>query len=108
MSLPFADLPLYFENAAGQVREHPDEYAVIYYHAGQRHLTDFVALLTQAGQLLLRRGWDRLLSDQQAMTPYTPAEETWLATYWAGHRVARPTQLWHAVVQPPDPLPAPE
>lgn len=100
--MPFDDLLLYFENAAGQVREHPAGYAVVCYSLGKRQPETFEALGTQVGKLLLARQWHRLLSDQREMTPLSEAEKRWIAEQWLTHRVPRPATLREAVLLPAD------
>ena len=56
-------LSVVFSNAAGELVEHPAGYGLIRYRAGKRSEGDIAAMLTQAGALLLRRGWPNLLSD---------------------------------------------
>ena len=63
--MPFFKLPLYFENSAGQVREHPAGYEIICYAPGKRPPGGFQALGTQLGRLLVARRWRRMLSDQR-------------------------------------------
>ncbi|MGI4742832.1 MAG: hypothetical protein ACRYG7_47345 [Janthinobacterium lividum] len=100
--MPFAPLSLYFENAAGQVREHPAGYAVICYSLGKRQPETFEALAVQLGRLLLLRGWHRLLSDQREMTPLSEAEKTWITDEWLTGKIRRPAALWEAVLVPVD------
>jgi hypothetical protein len=79
-------LPIYFKNAAATLREHPDGYVVFEYHAGKREFADFQAALTHTGNLLRRRGWDKILGDQRLMSPFTPEETAWVTTYWGDHQ----------------------
>ncbi|MGI4862592.1 MAG: hypothetical protein ACRYFZ_01625 [Janthinobacterium lividum] len=99
----FKDLPLYFENAAGHVREHPVGYAIVCYHAGERYELDLEVLLVHAGQLLRARGWNRLLSDQRLMTPYTLVEKTWVNAFWASQQGSHLGKFWLAVLATPLP-----
>lgn len=80
--LPFAGLPVYFQNAVGRLLEHPAGYIVFQYNPGKRVLADFQALLTQAGLLLRRNRWHRILADQRLMAPFTDGETAWASTYW--------------------------
>jgi hypothetical protein len=100
--MPFETSPLYFENATGQVRENPAGYVVVSYSAGKRTIAEFNTLLTKAGQLLLARKWQRMLSDQRLMATFTEEEKVWSAEHWLGQRIARPTQLWVAMLVPLD------
>ena len=89
---------LYHENPAGQLLEHPDGYAVLRYAAGKRAPTEFQALVTHLGQLLLRRGWTCFLSDTRLMEPLSEAEKAWINTYWLDGKMHRPAQLQGAVL----------
>ncbi|MDO7851361.1 hypothetical protein [Hymenobacter convexus] len=80
--LPFAGLPVYFQNAAGRLLEHPAGYIVFQYHPGKRALPDFQALLTHTSQLLRRNRWHRVLADQHRMVPFTEEETAWVTTFW--------------------------
>ena len=51
----YSALPVYFQNAAVTLYEHPDGYAIFAYQPGMRRLEDFQAALTHLGSLL-RRG----------------------------------------------------
>jgi hypothetical protein len=75
-------LPLYFENAAGRLLEHPDQYVIFQYHAGPRKFTDLQALLTHTGILLRRNKWHKLLGDQRLMAPFSEEESKWIVEFW--------------------------
>lgn len=87
---------LYFENAAGRLLEHPDNYAIFQYHPGKRKLGDFQALLTHTGLLLSRNGWNRLLGDQRQMSPFTEEENAWIVGHWLGS--LRSASIYAAVI----------
>ena len=91
--MPFKEAPLYYANAVGQVRKHPAGYAILCYAVGPRQQLLYEALLTQVGHLLLSRGWNRLLSDQRVMAPFTEAEKAWSVEHWLGQKIARPSLL---------------
>lgn len=74
------NLSLYFENAAGRLLEHPDQYVILQYHPGKRAFTDLQALLTHTGILLRRNSWHKLLGDQRLMTPFTEEGSKWEST----------------------------
>lgn len=76
------NLPLYFENAAGRLLEHPDQYVIFQYHPGPRKFTDLQALLTHTGFLLRRNNWHKLLVDQRPMAPFTEEESKWIVEFW--------------------------
>ncbi|NML64843.1 hypothetical protein HHL22_06455 [Hymenobacter sp. RP-2-7] len=96
--MPFTSLPLYFENTAGYVREHPAGYGVICYGAGKREAGSFVELGTRLGQLLVARRWTRFISDQRLLAPLSEAEKSWVTEYWIGQRVPRPAHLIEAIL----------
>lgn len=95
---------LYFNNAAGHVWAHPLDYVLICYCAGARQGAELAVLLTHAGRLLRTRGWNRVLSDQRLMAPYTPVEDAWVQAYWASQQAARADRLWVAIVAAPSPM----
>jgi len=73
----------YFENAVGRLLEHPaGQYISVEYRTGPRQLGELQAFLSQAGQLLAHRGWDKLLCHYGIMTPFTPEELAWITEYW--------------------------
>ena len=96
--MPFSKLQLYFENQAGQVREHPAGYGVITYKAGKREPGTFEALGTHLGRLLLARQWHRFVSDQRLLAPLTEAEKEWTTTRWVNQHELRPAQLSEAIL----------
>jgi hypothetical protein len=77
-----ASLPLYFENAAGRLLEHPNQYVIFQYHPGKREFTDLQALLTHTGILLRRNKWHKVLGDQRQMAPFTEQESKWIVEFW--------------------------
>jgi hypothetical protein len=91
-------LPLYFENAAGRLLEHPDQYVVFQYKAGPRKFSDLQALLTHTGILLRRHNWHKLLGDQRLMAPFTPEESQWIVEYWLDTRHQRTGGIYGAVL----------
>ena len=93
-------LSVVFSNAAGELVEHPAGYGLIRYRAGKRSEGDIAAMLTQAGALLLRRGWTALLSDNRQMAPLTEAEKAWVVAHWQGRQIARPAHVRVAIPAP--------
>ncbi|WP_310394696.1 STAS/SEC14 domain-containing protein [Hymenobacter sp.] len=73
---------IYFENSVGRIWEEPDAYLRLEYRPGPREETHFRALLNHLAQALARRGWHRILVDQQAMAPFSPGEQEWMTTQW--------------------------
>lgn len=80
--MPLNPHAIYFENPVGRLSEHADAYAIVHYKPGKREFSDFQALLTHLGQLLQRRGWHKVLTDQRAMTPFTEQERTFIRERW--------------------------
>jgi hypothetical protein len=84
---------VYFENAIGRITEHPEGYAFVLYHDVPRQLFELRALLTHLGQLLLRRGWHRILVDMHLIKPLSEAEKALVTKEWYGRQIARPEQV---------------
>jgi hypothetical protein len=93
-----ASLSLYFENAAGRLLEHPDQYVIFQYHAGKRKFADLQALLTHTGILLRRNNWHKLLGDQRLMVPFTEEESKWIVEYWLDGPQQRAGGLYGAIL----------
>ncbi|WP_022826348.1 hypothetical protein [Hymenobacter norwichensis] len=91
--MPTTGHSVYFENAIGRITEDPNEYAFVQYYPVPRQLIELRALLTHLGQLLLRRGWHRVLVDMHLIPPLSEAEKTLLTQDWYGGSIARPAQL---------------
>jgi hypothetical protein len=100
--MPTTGLSIYFQNAAGQILEHPDGYAHVRYHAGLRRPDEYTALLIHLGHLLRRRGWRRVLGDQRLMMPLRQGEKKWLLEQWFTGKVERPAYLITAIIAPLD------
>jgi hypothetical protein len=96
--MPAAQPLLYFENAVGRLYEHPDGYALFRFKPGNRRLSELQGLLTQARQLLERRGWHRFLADQTLLAPFTAEESVWITDHWSTASAQRPGGLYGAVV----------
>ena len=93
-------LRTYFENPAGRLLEHSvGDYIVVEYGTGPRQLTELQAFLTQAGQLLARRGWDKLRCSQGLMSAFTPEETEWV-THWFTKGTQRKAMLYGALLLP--------
>ncbi|GAA4356160.1 hypothetical protein GCM10023185_19710 [Hymenobacter saemangeumensis] len=95
-------LSVFFENAAGQVLEHPDGYALVRHHAGKRKADDLNTLVACTGRLLMKRSWHRVLDDQRHMAPLTPDEKQWVLEKWYTGQTDRPVYIITAVVVPDD------
>lgn len=90
--------PIYFENAVGRILEHPDGYAWVLYKDAPRTITEFRALLTHLGQLLLRRRWSRILVDMHLIQPLSELEKQFLIAEWYSRIIARPEKVCVAYV----------
>jgi hypothetical protein len=96
-------LRLFFENPVGRLLEQPvGGYLVVEYYKGPRKLSDLQAFLTQAGQLLALRGWDRLIANQGQMPAFTPEEAEWVSQYWFTRTQQRTDLLHGAMLLPHD------
>ena len=93
---------LYFENAVGRLYGHPDGYAVFRFNAGKRKLSELQTLLTQVRRLLELNRWNRFLTDQRLLTPYTPEEVAWVVDHWCHAAAEHPGGLFGAVVMAHD------
>ena len=91
-------LPVYFENPVGRLLEHPNGYAIVQYKSEKRKMNELQAFLTHASQLLLRRGWHKLLGDQRVMTAFTEEEQTWIKENWLRQPITANTTIYGAVL----------
>jgi hypothetical protein len=89
---------IYFKNSAGCLWEEPAAYIRLDYYAGVRSETQFQALLTHAQQAMKRHGWTRMLVNQQAMSAFTPTEESWMINDWLPRAVRDAGYRYGAVV----------
>jgi hypothetical protein len=100
--LILSGLPIYYENLIGRLYEHPDGYVVVDYKAGKRNFVDYQAFLNHLENLLKRRGWNKMLANQRAMSPFTEEERTWIREQWltVSHAIQR--EMVAAVLLPED------
>ena len=80
--MPPVPRSLYFENSIGRIWEEPEGYLRLEYKPSPREAVQFRALLTHAAQALSRHQWSNILVDQRQMSPFTPAEQTWMTGEW--------------------------
>lgn len=80
--MPAASRTIYFKNNVGCLWEEPEDYLHLEYYPGPREEVQFRALLTHGRQAMQRRGWSRMLVNQQRMSPFTPSEESWMMNEW--------------------------
>jgi hypothetical protein len=98
---PSATPHTYFENSVGRLLEHPaGHYISVEYRTGPRQLSELQEFLSHAGQLLARRGWDKLLSHQGLMTAFSPEEIEWITGYWRTKAQQRTDMLYGALLLP--------
>lgn len=85
----------------GRLLEHPaGHYISVEYHAGPRQLSELQAFLSHAGQLLARRGWDKLRGQEGLMASFTPEEIEWITGYWRTKAQQRTDMLYGALLLP--------
>ncbi|TGD79690.1 hypothetical protein [Hymenobacter wooponensis] len=100
--MPFLASSLYFENAVGKLYEQADSYAFVQYKSGKRAFPDLQAFLTHLAQLLRRRGWYKMLTDQRQMSQFTQEERLWIRDTWLTGPQAVSHELLAAVLLPED------
>lgn len=98
MHMPAVSRSIYFENGVGRIWEEPEAYLRLEYRSGPREEMQFRALLNHLAQALSRRGWHRILVDQQAMIPFTPSEQEWMVGQWLPRAVRENGYRYGAVV----------
>ena len=96
--MPVVARTIYFENGVGRIWEEPDAYLRLEYRSGPREEMQFRALLNHLAQALSRRGWDSILVDQQAMTPFSPEEQAWMVSHWLPRAVRENGYRYGAVL----------
>jgi hypothetical protein len=89
-----------FSNAVGTIEAHPQGYAIVRYHPGTVEIPALQELLTQLGQLLLRRGWRKVLVDSRALAVFRPEVKDWTRTNWLAPVIPRPPDLVLATLLP--------
>jgi len=77
-----ASRTIYFKNNVGCLWEEPEAYLRLEYYPGPREEVQFRSLLTHVRQAMQRRSWSRMLVNQQQMSAFTPAEESWMMNEW--------------------------
>lgn len=96
--MPAAFRTIYFKNSSGCIWEEPAAYLRLDYYPGARADGQFKALLTHVRQAMQRRGWGRLLINQQQMSPFTPTEESWMIDEWLSQAVRENGYRYGAVL----------
>ncbi|NML65515.1 hypothetical protein HHL22_09895 [Hymenobacter sp. RP-2-7] len=100
--MPTSAATTVFTNAAGTLLAHPAGYAEVRYAPTPLRIADLQPLLTQLGQLLLQRGWYRILLDGRQLKPLSDAVKQWTQANWTAAGIARPAHLELATLLPTD------
>ena len=93
-----AELTPLFANTAGQLTAEPTGFLRVHWFAQPRTLADTQALFTNMARLLKQRGWSRILVNQVAMRPFSPAEQQWVSQEWLPQAVREAGYRTGAVV----------
>lgn len=75
-------------------------YLAIEYYTGPRMPTELQAFLLQAGYMLSRWGWDKLLTAHLSMPDFTPEEIEEIKAYWRANVSQSPSLLYGALLLP--------
>lgn len=89
---------IYFKNSIGCIWEEPQAYLRLDYYPGLREEAQFRSMLTHLRHAMQRRGWSRVLINQQQMSPFTPVEESWMVNEWLPQAVHENGYRYGAVV----------
>ena len=89
-----------FTNAVGTIEEHASGYAVVRYHPVMVEIPALRDLLEHLGQLLLRRGWHKVLVDVRTLTVFRQEVKDWARANWIAPVIARPPHLVLATLLP--------
>jgi hypothetical protein len=98
--IPMPTATTLFNNAAGTLEAHPQGYAIVRYHPGTVEIPALQELLTRLGQLLLQRGWRKVLVDTRALAVFRPEVKDWARANWIAPVIARPPELILATLLP--------
>ena len=93
-----ADLPVLFTNSAGRLLADPAGFLRTCWAAEPRTLADTQALFSMMGEALWQRNWCKILVNQVAMQPFSPAEQQWVAQEWLPQAVVHDGYRYGAVV----------
>jgi hypothetical protein len=73
---------IFFENAAGRVVADPAGFVRSQWGPQPRTLADTQALLHHLSRAMQHYGQHTVLSDQQAMQPFSASEQAWVSEHW--------------------------
>ncbi len=96
--MPAVSRTIYFKNSIGCIWEEPQAYLRLDYYPGPREEVQFRALLTHVRQAMHRRGWSRLLINQQQMSAFTATEESWMTNEWLPQAVHENGYRYGAII----------
>jgi hypothetical protein len=92
---------LHFENAVGRILVHPSGlFIAIEYHTGPRQPSELQTFLIQAGNILSRWGWDKLLTAHIPMPEFTSEEIEHISVHWRANLPQHPSLLHGALLLP--------
>ncbi len=92
---------VHFENAVGRQLVHPaGHYVAIEYNTGPRQASEVHAFLLEAGNLLIRWGWDKVMTVYRPMPDFTLEEVEHLCAYWHANVPKQHTILFGALLLP--------
>ncbi|TVT43595.1 hypothetical protein FNT36_05785 [Hymenobacter setariae] len=89
-----------FTNAVGTIEAHPQGYAIVRYHPGMVEIPALQELLMHLGQLLLQRGWRKVLVDSRELTVFRQEVKDWTRANWIAPVIPRPHELVLATLLP--------
>ncbi|MDO7851166.1 hypothetical protein [Hymenobacter convexus] len=92
---------LLFENNAGRLTADSAGFLRTTWSSQPRTLADTQALFNAMLRGLEQRRWSRILVNQAQMTPFTPAEQQWVAQNWLARAVTEGGYRFGAVVVSP-------
>ncbi|RTQ48542.1 hypothetical protein EJV47_16350 [Hymenobacter gummosus] len=95
--MPPSSVP-YFENAAARLSEDAAGFVHLYWKAAPRTFGDTQVVFTHLAEVLRRRGWGRVLINQQVMLPFSVEEQRWIAEQWLPRAVQEAGYRFGAVV----------
>ena len=73
---------IFFENAAGRVLPDPAGFVRSHWGPQPRTLAETQALLQHLSRAMQHYGRHTVLSNQQAMQPFSAAEQAWVSEHW--------------------------
>ena len=93
--------PFFFENNAGQLLEDPAGLLRINWSTRARTLPELQDFCEHILLAMQRNRWARALGNQRDMTPFSPAEQQWIAQHWLPRMVREGGYRFGALVVSP-------